>query len=104
MKRGVVVLNKIQEDHEFIVTRTASVIALHRLHTDPTQWYHSQSGFSLPIQPIALSIGGPAMPQAYPTHKNIQNQNSNNNKVIKGTNTTIIPSLKHRENVNIDRM
>jgi hypothetical protein len=45
MKRGVVVLNKIQEDHEFIVTRATSAIALHLLRTDPTQRYRSQSGF-----------------------------------------------------------
>jgi hypothetical protein len=35
----------IQEDHEFIVTRATSAIALHLLRTDPTQQHHSQSGF-----------------------------------------------------------
>jgi hypothetical protein len=34
----------IQEDHEFIVTRATSAIALHLLRTDPTQRHRSQSG------------------------------------------------------------
>jgi hypothetical protein len=45
IERDVIVLNKIQEDHEFIVTRATSAIALHLLCTDPTQQHHSQSGF-----------------------------------------------------------
>jgi hypothetical protein len=40
-----VVLEIIQEDHEFIVTRATSAIALHLLRTDPTQRHRSQSGF-----------------------------------------------------------
>jgi hypothetical protein len=43
--RDVNVLNKIQEDHQFIVTRATSAIALHLLRTDPTQRHRSQSGF-----------------------------------------------------------
>jgi hypothetical protein len=45
------------------------------------------------------------MPQAYLTNKNKhKTKNSNNNKVTKGTKTTIIPSLKQRENVNNNRI
>jgi hypothetical protein len=36
---------KIQEDHEFIVTRATVAIALYLLHTDPTQQHCCQSGF-----------------------------------------------------------
>jgi hypothetical protein len=60
----------IQEDHEFIVTRASTAIALHHF----TQQHRSQSGFQPPTRPIALSTGGPAMPQAFSTRTK-QNKN-----------------------------
>jgi hypothetical protein len=51
------------------VTRATTAIALHRF----TQQHHGQSGFWPPIRPIALSTGGPAMPQAFP-HETKQNK------------------------------